>query len=116
MELISIDDFKKADLRAAKVLEAERVAGSEKLLKLRLDLGERDAAGLPVVRQIIAGIGRVYAPEELVHKNIVIVANLEPRKLMGLESRGMLLAASDESGLPVILIPDRDVPPGSAVR
>lgn len=115
-EFISIDEFKKADLRTARVLEAERVAGSEKLIKLQLDLGERDAADLPAVRQVLAGIGKVYAPEELVGKNIVIIANLEPRKLMGLESRGMLLAASGESGLPVILIPDKDVPPGSEVK
>jgi methionine--tRNA ligase beta chain len=109
MDLISIDEFKKADLRVAKVLRAERVEGSEKLVRLEADLGTER-------RQILAGIAKAYQPEELIGKSIVIVANLEPRMLMGLESRGMLLAAADGSGLPVILVPEKDVPPGCAVR
>jgi methionyl-tRNA synthetase len=112
---INFDEFQKVELRVAKVLAAERVEGSEKLLKLQLDAGDKDEAGSSLTRQIVAGIGKVYAPENLVGREIVIVANLEPRKLMGLESQGMLLAASDEAG-PVFLMPEHDVPPGSGIR
>lgn len=104
--MITIDDFKKAELKVARVLAAERVESSEKLLKLTVDAGDRDASNAPVRRQIIAGIGKAYAPEQLVGKQIVIVANLETRMLMGQESNGMLLAASDENG-PVLLVPER---------
>ena len=90
------------------MLSAERVEGSDKLLKLQVDVGAES-------RQIVAGIGKQYAPEQIVGRQIVIVANLEPRKLMGLESQGMLLAASDEQG-PVILMPEHEVPPGAEVR
>lgn len=106
--MITYDDFKKVELKVAKVLAAERVEGSDKLLKLEVELGAEK-------RQIVAGIGKQYEPDALVGRQIVIVANLEPRKLMGLESQGMLLAASDESG-PVVLMPEREVPPGSEVR
>lgn len=108
--MINFDDFKKVELKVAKVLEAERVEGSEKLLKLNVSLGEEK-------RQIIAGLGKAYLPEDLVNKSIVIVANLEPRTLMGLESQGMVLAASDdEAGLgPVVLVADREISPGSIV-
>ncbi len=105
---ISFDDFQKVELRVAKVLEAERVEGSEKLLKLQVDLGDEK-------RQVVAGIGKAYAPESLIGREIVVVANLEPRKLMGLESQGMLLAASDENG-PVLLVPGKEVPPGTGIR
>ena len=106
--MISYDEFKKIDLRVAKVLSAERVPGSGKLVKLEVSLGEE-------TRQIIAGIGKVYQPENLIGKEIVIVANLEPRALMGLESQGMLLAADNE-GKPVLLAPDAEVSPGSIVK
>lgn len=106
--MINYDEFSKIELRAGKVLSAERVEGSEKLLKLEIDLGSEK-------RQIIGGIGKVYQPEDLIGKEIIIVANLEPRKLMGLESQGMLLAAHDENGAPVLLMPDRPVQPGSAI-
>ena len=96
---INFEEFKKVELRVAKVITAEKVEGSEKLLKLRVNLGEDE-------RQIIAGIGRAYNPEGLIGKEVIIVANLEPRKLMGLESQGMVLAASDEIGL-ALLSPDR---------
>ena len=89
-------------------MEAEVVEGSEKLLKLKVDLGAE-------ARQIIAGIGKVYPPETLVGREIVIVANLEPRELMGLESQGMLLAA-DNASVPVLFSPDSEVPPGSIVK
>ncbi|OGN01229.1 MAG: methionine--tRNA ligase subunit beta [Candidatus Yanofskybacteria bacterium RIFCSPLOWO2_02_FULL_43_10] len=103
-----IDDFKKVELKIANVISAERVEGSEKLLKLEVGLGEEK-------RQIIAGIGKVYEPETLIGKQIVVVANLEPRFLMGLESRGMVLAANAESG-PVLLVPDREIVPGTEIR
>jgi methionine--tRNA ligase beta chain len=106
--MISFDDFKKVELKVAKILEAERVENSEKLLKLKVDLGEEE-------RQIVAGIGKAYSPEELIGKEIVIVANLEPRALMGIESNGMLLAADGE-GIPILLTPDREVSPGSIVK
>jgi len=105
---ISFDDFKKLDLRVAKIIEAEAIADSEKLIKLRIDLGNNEE------RQIIAGIRKTYNPENLVDKKIVVVANLEPRFLMGIESQGMLLAASGEDG-PVLLVPDKDAEPGSTI-
>lgn len=95
--LISIDDFKKVQLRVAQILEAERVPKSEKLIKLQISLGESN-------RQIVAGIGQFYQPEELIGKKIVVVGNLKPAKLMGLESNGMLLAANFGSGLRVIFV------------
>ena len=106
--MINIDDFKKVELKVAKVISAEIVEGSEKLLKLEVNLGEEK-------RQIIAGIGKVYEPETLIGKQIVIVANLESRSLMGLESQGMVLAANAESG-PVLLVPDREIVPGTEIR
>ncbi|MDD2573604.1 MAG: methionine--tRNA ligase [Bacillota bacterium] len=86
-KFISIDDFAKVDLRVATVLECEKVEKSKKLLKLRLDLGEE-------TRQVVSGISEFYSPEDLVGKQVVIVANLKPAKLMGIESQGMILAAS----------------------
>ena len=106
--MITFDQFKEINLRVVKILSAERVEGSDKLLRLQVSLGEEE-------RQIVAGIGKRYSLEELVGTEIVIVANLEPRKLMGLESQGMLLAADSPEG-PVLLRPDREVPPGSMVK
>ena len=106
--MITIADFKKIELRVAKVLEAERVEGSDKLIKMQLSLGEEK-------RQIIGGIGKTYEPDQLIGREIIIVANLEPRSLMGLESQGMLLAASDESGI-ALLTPDKEVTPGSKIN
>ncbi len=114
--MISFEDFKKIDLRVAEIIEVERVENSEKLVKLRISLGDNDPStgSGQGERQIIAGIGKVYEPQTLINKKIVIVANLEPRSLMGLESQGMLLAAGDENG-PVLLVPDKEVNPGSAI-
>lgn len=108
--MISYDDFAKSHLRVARVLEVARVDGSEKLLKLSVDVGEE------VPRQIIAGLGKAYEPEELVGKQVVIIANLEPRSLMGLESNGMILAAHDADGAPVILVPEKETPAGSEIK
>mgnify|MGYP001616297301 CR=1 FL=1 len=107
--MISFDQFKQADLRIVKIFSAQRVEGSDKLLHLHVDLGNEEQ------RQIIAGIGKRYNPEELIGREIVIVANLEPRSLMGLESQGMLLAADSIEG-PVLLCPDSEVSPGSTVK
>lgn len=114
--IIQFEDFKKLDLRVARVTLAERVAGSDKLLRLEVELELEPAPGAEPTpkRQIVAGIGKVYEPELLIGREIIIVANLEPRKLMGLESQGMLLAASDEGG-PSLLTPDRTVVPGSRI-
>ena len=105
---VTIDDFVKIDLRVAEVKEAERVPKSDKLLKLQVDLGPLGT------RQILAGIGKHYAPEDLVGKRIAVIANLPPRKMMGLESQGMVLAAGDGDVLSV-LNPARDVPVGSTI-
>ncbi len=105
---MTIDEFKQGELRVGKILEAVRVEGSDKLLKLKVDLGEAEP------RQILAGIGKAYAPETLIGREIVVVANLDPREMMGLTSQGMLLAASSESG-PVLLMPEKEVPPGSKI-
>ncbi len=93
MSSIGIDDFRRVDLRVAKVIEAAKVEGSKKLIKLVVDLGAEK-------RQIIAGLAEYYKPEDLVGKYVVVVANLQPKKMMGLESQGMLLATCDK---PVLL-------------
>jgi len=105
--MATFDDFLKIELKVAKILSAERVEKSEKLLKLIVDIGTEQ-------RQIVAGIGLAYAPENLLGKEIVIIANLESRKLMGIESNGMLLAAGD--GEPILLCPEREVTPGSSIH
>ncbi len=106
--MITFDQFKEINLRIARILAAERVDGSDKLLRLQISLGQEE-------RQIIAGIGARYRPDELIGRQIVIVANLESRKLIGLESQGMLLAADSPNG-PVLLQPDAEVLPGSVVK
>lgn len=106
--MITYDDFIKVELKIAKIVEAEEVVGAEKLLKLRIDLGGEK-------RQIVAGIKKSYQAKDLIGTEIVVVVNLEPRMVMGIESNGMLLAASDDSG-PVLLKPDKDVPPGSKIK
>lgn len=114
--MINIDDFKKVELKVAKVILAERVEGSDKLLKLEVDLGPSASSGqVSEKRQIIAGIGKAYNPEDLTGKEIIIVANLEPRSLMGLESQGMVLAANAKSG-PVLIVPEKEVDPGTLLR
>jgi len=106
---ISIDDFKRIDLRVAEILSAEKVKKSDKLLKLKISIGSES-------RQVIAGIAQHYKPEDLVGKKIVVVANLAPAKLMGEESQGMLLAASNsEEGLTILTI-DRNIGSGSIVK
>lgn len=109
--VITIDDFAKVDLRVATVLEAERVPKADRLLRLVVDLGE------PRPRQILAGIAAYYAPEGLVGRKIIVVANLAPRKLRGLESNGMLLAASvGDEGRPVLATFTEEVPNGARLK
>ena len=108
MENINFEEFQKIDLRIGKIIEAEKIEGTDKLLKLKVDLGEEK-------RQLVAGIAKFYQPEDLIGKEIVVVANLEPKNLRGVESQGMLLAA-DVEGKPVLLKPDQEVPPGTKIR
>ncbi len=108
MGYVSFSDFKKLDLRVGEIVEAERVEGSRKLVKLIVDLGNER-------RQLVAGIAEYYEPESLVGKQIVVVTNLQPRKFMGVESQGMLLAAVVGEGRPVLLTPEEKVPPGTPV-
>jgi methionyl-tRNA synthetase len=106
---ITIDDFAKVELRVGKVLTAERVAGADKLLQLRVDLGDEE-------RTVLAGIAQHYAPEALVDRSVILVANLAPRKIRGVTSHGMLLAADAEGVGVALLSPDKELPPGSRVR
>jgi methionyl-tRNA synthetase len=106
-EKIGIDAFMNVELRTAKVIAAEAVPKSKKLIKLQVDLGTEQ-------RTILAGIAEAYQPESLVGRTIVIVANLKPAKLMGIESNGMVLAASPEDGKPVLVTVDAE--PGWRVR
>jgi len=108
METINYEQFSRIELKVADIVSAERVEGSDKLIKLDIVLGEEK-------RQLVAGIGKSYEPEDLIDKQIVIVANLEPRTLMGLESQGMLLAAHDEDGSPILLSTDKKSPSGSSI-
>lgn len=108
--MITYEDFKKIELKVVEILKAERVEGSDKLIKLEVNLGNNET------RQIVAGIGKKYEPTDIINKKIIIVANLEPRKLMGLESQGMLLAASTEEIGPILLVPDVNIDPGAEVR
>ncbi len=107
---ITIDDFVKVDLRVGLVLSAEAVKGADKLLHLKVDIGE------PEPRTIVAGIAKAYAPETLVNRKVVIVANLAPRKLRGIESKGMIVAASLEGGSPVLAAFLEEVPVGARLK
>jgi methionyl-tRNA synthetase len=106
---IGIEDFAKVEMRVGLVKSAEKVAGADKLLKLLVDVGDE-------VRQIVAGIATAYQPEELVGRKVVVVANLAPRKLRGIESNGMLLAASTAEGKPVLCTFAEEVPPGARLK
>jgi methionyl-tRNA synthetase len=105
--LISIDDFKKVELKSAKVLSAEKVEGADKLLRLEIEVGLEK-------RQLVAGIAQHYEPAELVGKTIIIVANLQPAKIRGIESQGMLLAVSDGDDLS-LLTSDKQVDSGKSI-
>ncbi len=108
--VITIDDFAKVDLRVARVLAAEKVPGADKLLKLTIDVAEREP------RTLVAGIAKAYSPEQLAGRKVVIVANLQPRKLRGIESNGMIVAASLADGSPVLAAFLEDVPVGARLK
>ena len=108
-ERVGIEEFLKLDLRVARVVAAERVPKSRKLLKLEVDLGSER-------RTLVAGIAEAYEPEALVGRVIGMVANLRPATVMGVESNGMILAASAPGGLPVVVSFDKDPPLGSRIR
>jgi methionyl-tRNA synthetase len=107
---IPIEDFSKVDLRVGLVLSAERVKGADKLMHMKVDIGE------PQPRTIVAGIAEAYSPEDLINRKVVIVANLQPRKLRGIESNGMIVAASVEGGKPVLAGFHEDVPAGARLK
>ena len=107
METIHFEDFKKLDIRIGKITAAERIEGSDKLLKLQVDFGDEK-------RQIVAGIAQFYEPDSLIGKEYPFAFNLAPRVLKGVESQGMILAADDEG--PVLMSPDREIKPGSIVK
>lgn len=107
MEKISFQDFQKLDLRIGRIEKAERVKGADKLLRLEIDLGDEQ-------RQMIAGIAQHYDPEDLAGKQVVVLTNLEPKMLKGIESQGMVLAASGDDGI-VLLTADRNVQEGTKV-
>lgn len=106
-ELITIDEFRRIDLRTARVTAAEAIPGAKKLLKLQIDLGSEK-------RQLVAGVAEHYKPEDLVNKTIIVVANLQPATIRGIESRGMLLAAESEGRL-ILLTTEQGAPPGKKV-
>ncbi len=106
--MINFEDFNKLDIRIGTVLEAEKVEGADKLLKLVIDLGEEK-------RTIIAGIAQDYNPEEIIGKQIPILINLEPKTIKGIESKGMILAV-DIDDKATLLYPEKNIPNGSKVR
>jgi methionine--tRNA ligase beta chain len=107
MEMINFEDFVKIDLRIGKIIEAEKVEGSSKIIKTIVDLGEEK-------RQILAGIGKFYTPEELINKIVVVVANLSSKKIMGMDSEGMILAVKDDNNLSLLGV-DKEIKIGSKI-
>ena len=112
--MITFDDFKKVEIRAGKIISAEKILDTDKLLKLIVDFVEKDEVGNPKSRQIISGIYKYFPdPQVLVGKVCMFVTNLEPRMIKGLESNGMLFALSTESGGFSLLEPNETIPPGT---
>ena len=107
MSNIQYDDFTKLDLKVGKVVEVSKVQGSNKLLKLKIDIGNE-------IRQVVAGLGKNYNEEELQNTQVIILTNLEPRKIFGIESQGMLLAAVEEESV-ALLKPDNEIKSGAKV-
>jgi methionine--tRNA ligase beta chain len=105
---VTFEDFKKLDIRIGRVLSAERVEDTDKLIKLQIDLGTEK-------RQVVAGMADFLEPDHFIGKEVPVLTNLEPRTLRGVESQGMVLAA-EVGGRPVLLLPEDEVPPGSVVR
>lgn len=117
MEYVSYEEFKKMDIRLGTIREVEPVPETDKLLKCQIDFNETDEDGKPQFRQIVSGIHEYYPdPSVLVGKQILYIINLEPRKIKGVESNGMLMAVDGLDGKPVFLIPEVEVGVGSKVR
>lgn len=106
MEFIEFNEFKNVDLRVGRILEAEKVEKSDKLLKFLVDLGEEK-------RVIVSGVAEHYYPEDMINKEVVVVLNLKPREIFGIESQGMILFAN--SSKPIILKPEEEVVPGAII-
>lgn len=109
MDIITFDEFKKMDLRVARILTAERVPGADKILKLEVDIGTEK-------RQMVAGIAETYTPEDLVGKSLIVIVNLKPAVIRGIESQAMLLAAVTADNKALIPFFDPDVPAGTPVK
>ncbi|MDI6810861.1 MAG: methionine--tRNA ligase subunit beta [archaeon] len=107
-ETIEISEFAKLDLRIGRIVNAERIEGSKKLITLDVDVGNE-------MRQLVAGIAEEYTPEKLIGKLVPVLVNLKPAKLMGVESLGMILAG-EVNGKPILLHPDKEVPAGSRIH
>tara|TARA_B100001123_G_scaffold249752_1_gene278820 strand:- start:163 stop:489 length:327 start_codon:yes stop_codon:yes gene_type:complete len=107
MEIVNFDDFSKLNLRVGKIISAEEVEGSNKLIKMKVDIGNEE-------RQIVAGISKYYSLDELTNKIVIVLINLEPRKIFGIESQGMLLASIDGDKVS-LLQTDKEMIPGSEI-
>jgi len=109
MDMVTYEEFRKMDLRVAQIIEAERVAGATKILKLKIDIGTEQ-------RQMVAGVAETYAPEDLVGKKLIVIVNLQPAVIRGIESQAMLLAAITADNKALIPFFDRDIPAGALVK
>lgn len=117
MDYVTYEEFKKMDIRIGTIREIEPVPETDKLLRCQIDFNEKNEAGEPQLRQIISGIREFYPEyETLIGKQVLYIVNLEPRKIKGFESQGMLMAVDGSDGKPVFLIPETTVEPGTKVR
>lgn len=108
LDTVTFEEFKKLDIRIGKILSAERVKGTDKLMKLEVDIGHEK-------RQIVAGIAEFFEPHYLIGKEVPVLLNLESKMIKGVESQGMILAV-DVNGKPILLFPEKEVPPGSILK
>jgi methionine--tRNA ligase beta chain len=109
MTTITIKEFQKMDLRIGKIIKAEKVPTAKKLINMKVEIGQGET------RQIVAGMAEHLKPEDLTGKSVVVLVNLEPKEFMGLESKGMILAA-DLNGRPILITPEEGAPPGTKIR
>jgi len=109
MTTINLKEFQKMDLRIGKIIKAEKVPTAKKLINMKVEIGQGET------RQIVAGIAEHLKPENLTGKSVVVLVNLEPKEFMGLESKGMILAA-DLNGKPILITPEEDAPPGTKIK
>ncbi len=117
MEYVNYEDFKKMDIRFGTVVEVKEVEDADKLLCFQLDFGETDENGDKKLRQIVSGLKEYYPNyQELIGRQLLYIVNLEPRKIKGYESNGMLMAVDGQDGKPVFIVPEKEVLPGSRVR